>query len=182
MPDGNVRHECTAFSSRGPQRAPRSGDGGPDRKNHLLPPQNRFARQRGCGLGPGPSSWARAGPHRPPHPQLSGKTSLPHKRQALRDSTGTSVDGVDLVKFWCSFPGLALSPGKSACLRMYSGNTMPQVFIPITVLQQMDKKRVWKHAERRLLLSKCFSLLISKIGIMPVSCDYTSSTVPDLHM
>ena len=57
-----------------------------------------------------------------------------------------------------------------------------QGFIPVTVLQQKDKKRVWKHAERRLLLSKCFSLLISKIGKMPVSCDYTLSTVSDLHM
>ena len=37
---------------------------------------------------------------------------------------------------------------------------------------RIRKKKVWKHIMRHLLLSKCFkvlSLLICKIGIMPVS-------------
>lgn len=56
-------------------------------------------------------------------------------------------------------------------------------FLLLSCSRIIRKKGVWKHVERRLLLSKCFKVsLISKIGIMPVSCDYTLFIVPDLHM
>ena len=47
-------------------------------------------------------------------------------------------------------------------------------FLLLSCSRIIRKKGVWKHVERRLLLSKCFKVsLIYKIGIMPVSCDYT---------
>lgn len=129
---GNIRNECTAFYSRGPQRAPRSEDRGPDCKtasfHHRTHQSCSLARLQVCALslaaslgpGPGLSSqtsgqaglWVNFLPTQEPSLSLS----YTNERGRWPGSGGSSE--AEEQKFQFSFPGLALPPGKSACLRM----------------------------------------------------------------